>query len=152
MLSLSRPSLVRRMFLPYYSKERGPPILRFQTAGKPSKPFFKLVACNQRDPRNGKHIEVLGSYSPKVFTNVKEIRLRFSRVKFWLGVGADMSDSVRDILALSGLIPQPPPPFGRRTKGHYEKLKQVMEQRQLLHDLAIEEYHRSGGGKGLHVV
>ncbi|CAD7953727.1 unnamed protein product [Amoebophrya sp. A25] len=142
---------VRRMFLPYYSKERGPPVIRFHTCGQASQPFFKMVACNRRDPRNGKHIEVLGSYAPKVFTNVKEIRLRFSRIKFWLGVGAQMSPAVSDILALAGLIPPRPPPFGRRTKGHYEKLKLVLEKRQVLHNLAIEEYHRSGGGKGVHV-
>lgn len=149
MLSVTRALFVRRMFLPYYSKERGPPRLRFQFCGKKSQHFFRLVAANQRDPRDGKHIEVLGSYTPKCATSVKEIRLRFSRVKFWLGVGAGMTPQVRNVLALSGLIPPPPPVFGRRTKGHYEKLKEALEKRQTLHNLAIEEYHKRGGEKGL---
>merc|ERR1719379_1744333 len=97
----ARMLLVRRMFLPLYSKERGPPKIRFQIMGTRGRRFFKIVACNQRDPRDGKHMEVLGSYAPKVKTNVKEIRLRFSRVKFWLGVGAEVTPKVRTLLSLS---------------------------------------------------
>ncbi|CAK0796653.1 unnamed protein product, partial [Prorocentrum cordatum] len=112
----SGPRLVRKMFLPFYSKERGPPKIRQQVAGTRGRRFFKVVACNQRDPQQGKHMEVLGSYAPKVRTGVKEIRLRFSRIKFWLGVGAEFNAGTRQLLALSGLIPTPPPLFGRRTK------------------------------------
>jgi len=139
------------MFLPYYSKERGPPKLRLQVAGVKNKRFCKLVACNTKDRRDGKHMEVLGSYATKVNLNVKEIRLRFSRVKFWLGVGADMTHSTRSLLALSGIIPQPPPAFGRRTKGHWMEVQEKMLERQKLRDVAIEEYLKAGGQKGLHI-
>merc|ERR1719379_3332024 len=108
----ARMLLVRRMFLPLYSKERGPPKIRFQIMGTRGRRFFKIVACNQRDPRDGKHMEVLGSYAPKMRTSVKEIRLRFSRVKFWLGVGATPTARTRMVLGLAGLIPPPPPLFG----------------------------------------
>eukprot|EP00435_Cladocopium_sp_Y103_P047251 s841_g13.t2 len=76
--------LVRKMFLPFYSKEGGPPKIRQQVVGTKGRRFFKLVACNQKDKQNGKHMEVLGSYAPKARSNVKELRLRFSRVKFAL--------------------------------------------------------------------
>ncbi|CAE8589389.1 unnamed protein product [Polarella glacialis] len=148
---LSPARLVRKMFLPFYSKERGPPMIRQQVAGTRGRRFYKLVACNQRDPQNGKHMEVLGSYAPKAKSNVKEIRLRFSRVKFWLGVGADFNAGTRQLLALSGLIPTPPPLFGRRTKGHYDELQEVMAMRQEAHEAAVKEYHKHAGAKGVHV-
>jgi ribosomal protein S16 len=148
MFQLSTRLLLRRMFAPYYSKERGPPRIRFQACGLKSRPFYKLVACNQRDPRDGKHMEVLGAYTPKARQGVKEIRLRFSRAKFWLAAGADFTGSCAGVLALAGIIPPPPPQFGRRTKGHYGKLREVMEQRQLLHELAIEKYHQGAASGG----
>ncbi|KAF4706357.1 Trafficking protein particle complex subunit 4, partial [Perkinsus olseni] len=48
------------------------------------------------------------------------------------------------ILALSNLIPPPPPAYGRRTKGHYELLEQVMEERQKAHQAAIEVFNKLG--------
>mmetsp|Transcript_40566 Transcript_40566/g.121259 ORF Transcript_40566/g.121259 Transcript_40566/m.121259 type:complete len:152 (+) Transcript_40566:47-502(+) len=147
----SAPRFVRRMFLPFYSKERGPPKIRQQVAGTKGRHFFKIVACNQRDPQQGKHMEVLGSYAPKVKTGVKEIRLRFSRVKFWLGVGAEFNVGTRQLLSLAGLIPTPPPLYGRRTKGHYDMLQEVLAKRQEAHEAAIQEYHKHAGSRGLHV-
>mmetsp|Transcript_55327 Transcript_55327/g.103795 ORF Transcript_55327/g.103795 Transcript_55327/m.103795 type:complete len:152 (-) Transcript_55327:85-540(-) len=147
----STARFVRKMFLPFYSKERGPPKIRQQVVGTRGRRFFKLVACNQRDPQNGKHMEVLGSYAPKVRSNIKEIRLRFSRVKFWLGVGAQFNPGTRQLLALAGLIPTPPPLFGHRTKGHYKELQQVLDLRQEAHEAAVKEYHKHAGVKGIHV-
>lgn len=133
------------MFLPYFSKERGPPVLRLQVMGLRGRRFYRMVACNQRDPRDGKHMEVIGSYAPQVKTGVKEIRLRFSRAKFWLGVGADMSKTTRDVLAVSGIIPQPPPAYGRRAEGHYVKLREIYNQRQKMHEAAIDSLNKFGG-------
>ncbi|CAK9011795.1 unnamed protein product [Durusdinium trenchii] len=143
--------MVRKMFLPFYSKERGPPKIRQQVVGTRGRRFFKLVACNQKDPQQGKHMEVLGSYAPKAKSNVKEIRLRFSRVKFWLGVGAEFNDGTRQLLALANLIPTPPPLFGHRTKGHYQELQKVMERRQEAHEAAVRAYHKNARVPGLHV-
>ena len=96
-------------------------------------------------------MEVIGSYAPKAKTNVKGIRLRFSRVKFWFGVGADFNMPMRQLLALSGLIPSPPPTYGRRTKGHYVLLQEVLARRRDSHEASVEEYHKHAGAKGLHV-
>ncbi len=151
MFSASPLLHIRKMFLPYFSKEKGPPVLRLQVCGLRGRRFYRLVACNQRDPRDGKHMEVLGSYAPQVKTGVKEIRLRFSRVKFWLGVGAELTKTTRDLLALAGLIPAPPPPFGRRTEGHYDKLHEVYEQRHKMHEAAIDSFNKYGRGKGVYI-
>lgn len=106
--------------------------------------FLKLVVANQRDPRDGKHMEVLGSLQRKPLNPIPsaidephdslcEIRLRFSRVKFWLGVGCEMGIPVQVALAHANLIPEPPPRFGHRTKGHYHLLSQIAERRDQIH-------------------
>lgn len=46
---------------------------------------------------------MLGSYAPKVKSNVKELRLRFSRVKFWLGVGAAFNPGTRHLATATEL-------------------------------------------------
>ena len=70
-------------------------------------------------------------------------------MKFWIGAGAHLSPPARNILALSGVIPPPPPIFGRRTKGHYDKLKHILEKRQVVHNFAVEECYKMGGQKGV---
>lgn len=136
--------MVPRMFLPYYSKSRGPPRLRFQVMGKRGKRFLMLVVANQRDPRDGKHMEVLGSLQKRPVNPIPsaidephdslcEIRLRFSRIKFWLGVGCDMNISVQQALAHANLIPPPPPKFGERTRGHYHLLSKIAEKTSKVH-------------------
>ncbi|PHJ16091.1 30s ribosomal protein s16, partial [Cystoisospora suis] len=119
--------MVRHMFLPFYSKERGPPRIRMQVMGVKGRRFYKIVAANQRDPRDGKHMEVLGSYAPSTPSGVCELRLRFSRIKFWLAAGAAMNQNMRSLLGQAGLIPIPPPMFGWRTMGRYTALQGVME-------------------------
>lgn len=135
--------MVRRMFLPYYSREKGPPRLRMQVVGVRRRRFFKIVAANQRDPRDGKHMEVLGSYVPKAQSGIREIRLRFSRVKFWIGVGAQFNPGMQEVLAWSGLIPAPPALFGGRTKGHYNKLHQFMEEQAKEREKNIHQYFKT---------
>lgn len=97
-------------------------------------------------------METLGSYAPKVGSNMKEIRLRFSRVKFWLGANAKLTGPATKGIALSGLIPPPPPAFGRRTQGHYDMLKRMSKTQQDLNNAAAEEFLQEGRRQGVHVA
>lgn len=112
--------------------------------GISAKRFYILVACNRRDPPNGKHMEVLGTYYPRVKNGVQEIRLRFSRIKFWLGVGAEMSPMAMRCIATAGLIPQPPPRFGRRVENRFSQLNNALQENQKSHAAAVEEFHKRG--------
>lgn len=79
--------------------------------------------------------QVLGSYVPipgSSTSSVAELRLRFSRVKFWLAANASMSLSISRLLGSAGLIPLPPPLFGWRCRGRYHELLQQQQQQQLL--------------------
>ncbi|CDJ64981.1 ribosomal protein S16, putative [Eimeria necatrix] len=137
--------MVRRMFLPFYSKDRGPPRIRMQVMGTKGRRFYKIVAANQRDPRDGKHMEVLGSYVPipgSSTSSVAELRLRFSRVKFWLAANASMSLSISRLLGSAGLIPLPPPLFGWRCRGRYHELLQQQQQQQLLRESELRNFFK----------
>jgi len=109
--------------------------LRLARFGRKHKPTYRIVAADSRSPRDGRHIEQVGSYDPiprkdKNGDPFKEIRLKAERVKYWLSVGAQPSDRVKKILAMADLIPEAPqrqlsirhvPKAGREE--HLEKLK-----------------------------
>jgi small subunit ribosomal protein S16 len=63
--------------------------LRLQRFGRTHAPFYRMVAANARTPRDGKFLEVVGTYNPIANKHgMKEIRLKEDRLKYWLGVGA----------------------------------------------------------------
>lgn len=67
-----------------------------------------MVAANQRAPRDGKFLEVLGTYNPIAVNGKKEIRLKTDRLKYWISVGAQPSDRVAWILGKFGILPEYP--------------------------------------------
>ncbi len=64
--------------------------LRLQRHGAKKRPFYRLVAADQRAPRDGRYRELLGTYDPMKEPNVVDINL--DRVDYWLGVGAQPTD------------------------------------------------------------
>lgn len=86
--------------------------LRLQRFGRKHSPFYRMVAANARAPRDGKFLEILGTYNPIANRDgMKEIRLKEDRLKYWLGVGAQPSDRVAWILGKFGILPPPPAGF-----------------------------------------
>lgn len=86
--------------------------LRLQRFGRTHSPFYRMVAANARTPRDGKFLEILGTYNPIANKDgMKEIRLKEDRLKYWLGVGAQPSDRVAWILGKFGILPPPPRRF-----------------------------------------
>lgn len=79
-------------------------ILRLARHGTTGKPIYRLVAADKVRWRNGKFIEVLGTFNPK--NNPHTSEFDEERVRRWVGVGAQYSDRVRDLIrkAIPGLI------------------------------------------------
>jgi small subunit ribosomal protein S16 len=65
--------------------------IRLQRHGAKKRPFYRVVAADIRSPRDGRFIELLGTYDPMV--NPPAIRLNKTRVDYWLGVGAQASET-----------------------------------------------------------
>ncbi len=70
--------------------------------GKRHYPIYKIVAADSRFPRDGRFIEAVGTYNPNL--DPMEVKLKEDRVKYWLGVGAQPTDTVRTLLRGEGLI------------------------------------------------
>jgi small subunit ribosomal protein S16 len=66
--------------------------------GRTHRSFFRLSAIESRNPRDGRVIEELGWYDPEATNDEKATNFNVERVKYWLGVGAQPSQTVRDLL------------------------------------------------------
>ena len=101
--------------------------LRLQRFGRTHTPFYRMVAANNKAPRDGKFLDILGTYNPIANRDgVKEIRLKTDRLKYWLSVGAQPSDRVSWILGKFGILPPPPKKFSPQNmvpKSEREKKK-----------------------------
>lgn len=78
-----------------------------QRLGRHNRPFYRISAIEKRVRRDGRVIEELGWYNPLEKDATKQINLNEERVKYWLGVGAQPSDTVRDMLARRSLVDLP---------------------------------------------
>ena len=76
--------------------------IRLQRHGKKGRPFYHIVVADSRSKRDGRFIEKLGTYNPN--TNPATIELDFDRAVYWVGVGAEQTDSARAILSYRGVL------------------------------------------------
>ena len=76
--------------------------IRLQRFGRKGYAFYPIVIADSRAPRDGRFIERIGSYNPN--TNPATIDLNFERALYWLQVGAQPTDTVRNILSRGGVL------------------------------------------------
>ena len=70
--------------------------IRLRREGSLNNPYYKVVVADQRSPRDGKFIEIIGNYDPrKQDVNAK---IDLSRADYWIGKGAQPSETVRSII------------------------------------------------------
>jgi len=75
--------------------------LRLKRMGAKQKPFYRIVAADSRSPRDGRFIEIVGTYNPLLKTD--KVNLDEEKVIYWLQKGAEPTDTVKSILSTSGL-------------------------------------------------
>jgi small subunit ribosomal protein S16 len=73
--------------------------IRLMRIGKKRQPSYRVVVKEARSPRAGKYIEQVGFYNP--LTEPADVRFDEERVKYWLGVGAQPTETVKRLLASS---------------------------------------------------
>ena len=76
--------------------------LRLKRMGKKRQPIYKVVAADARSPRDGKFIEAIGMYNPK--SDPATIDIQEDRALYWLGVGAQPTDTVKNLLSKKGIL------------------------------------------------
>ena len=77
--------------------------LRLKRLGRRHRSFFRVNAMDTRSPRDGRVIEELGWYDPNARDPDKQVMLKRDRVEYWLGVGAQPSETVRSLLKRQGI-------------------------------------------------
>lgn len=75
--------------------------LRLKRMGAKSKPFYRIVAADSRSPRDGRFIEVVGTYNPIAKEN--QVTVDEEKAIKWLTNGAQPTDTVRNILSTTGV-------------------------------------------------
>ncbi|MCH7808475.1 MAG: 30S ribosomal protein S16 [Planctomycetes bacterium] len=78
--------------------------IRLKRVGRRHRPAYRLAAVDSRRPRDSRVIEELGSYDPINAVEEKQVVLKRERIEYWLSVGAQPSDTVRQILQKHGVL------------------------------------------------
>ena len=76
--------------------------LRLKRMGAKQKPFYRIVAADSRFPRDGRFLEVVGTYNP--ITNPAETKIDEEKAMYWLKNGAIPTETVRNILSKEGIM------------------------------------------------
>ena len=79
--------------------------LRLRRMGAKKRPSYRIVAADSKSPRDGRFIEAFGLYDP--ITQPATVRIDDERARHWLSVGAQPTDTVRDLFVRAGLMPAP---------------------------------------------
>jgi small subunit ribosomal protein S16 len=95
--------------------------IRLARGGAKKKPFYRIVATHARNARDGRFLEKLGTYDPRLASDDPErITLNEERIRYWLSVGATPSDRVARFLDGAGITKDTV-----RWRGTGKKLEQI---------------------------
>jgi len=70
--------------------------IRLRREGAKNRPYYKVVVADSRSPRDGKFIEIIGRYDPKMPGHNSSLNVE--RVEYWISKGAQPSDTVRSLI------------------------------------------------------
>ena len=76
--------------------------IRLSRQGRKKAPFYRLVVADERSPRDGKFIELIGTYNP--MTDPAAVTINEERALYWLNHGALPSDTARGLLSKQGIL------------------------------------------------
>jgi small subunit ribosomal protein S16 len=71
--------------------------IRLSRHGAKKRPFYRIVVCDQRFPRDGRYLEQVGTYDPKAATGA--IQLNQEKVAAWIKRGAQPTQTVSELIA-----------------------------------------------------
>jgi small subunit ribosomal protein S16 len=76
--------------------------IRLTRKGTKKKPFYRIVVAHSEAPRDGKFLEIIGTYNP--LTDPAEVTIDPERLRAWLDQGAQPTDTVRSLIKQKGLL------------------------------------------------
>lgn len=75
--------------------------IRLTRMGAKKKPFYRVIVADSKSRRDGPFIEILGTYDP--LKEPKEIKIDIEKAKYWIGEGAQPTDTAMRLLKKAGL-------------------------------------------------
>jgi small subunit ribosomal protein S16 len=76
--------------------------IRLRRIGRKKAPMYRIVVADSQSPRDGKFIEIVGTYAPRQTEGA--ITLQQARIEYWMDHGAQPTDTVRSIIRKAGLL------------------------------------------------
>jgi small subunit ribosomal protein S16 len=70
--------------------------IRLARFGAKKKPFYRIVAADSQDPRDGRFLEILGTYDPR--NKSEGLNLKLDSINGWISKGAEVSDTVKKLM------------------------------------------------------
>lgn len=83
--------------------------IRLRRMGKKHQPTYRIVVADAHSPRDGKFIEIIGNYAPT--RQPKVLNVDGERARYWLGVGAQPTETVQYLLQKAGVDAVPGTPY-----------------------------------------
>ena len=80
--------------------------IRLQRHGARHAPFYRMVVALSQARRDGRFIEVLGTYNPRAHKRDEELKLKIDRIDHWLGVGAQPTDTAKSLIRQGRMSPE----------------------------------------------
>ncbi len=78
--------------------------LRLQRFGAAKKPFYRIVAADALAKRDGRFLEIVGTYNPVAKEGTEAVKLDEEKILKWLSVGAQPTDTVKNIFKKAGVL------------------------------------------------
>jgi len=89
--------------------------IRLRREGAKNRPYYKIVVADSRSPRDGKFIEIIGTYDPKTPGNNSSLKVE--RAEYWISKGAQPSDTVRSLIKRNKKIATAAEPLSQVEQG-----------------------------------
>lgn len=89
--------------------------IRLTRMGDKKSPFYRIVVADERAPRDGRFIDIVGTYNP--LTSPAEVKIDAEKATQWLKNGAQPTDTVKALLIQSNVMPagkRPPAKTGKK--------------------------------------
>ena len=78
--------------------------IRLRRVGRKKVPLYRIVIADQEAPRDGRFIEVIGTYDPKGKTSADKVQVDGDKARLWISRGATPSDTVQSLLKQAGVF------------------------------------------------
>jgi small subunit ribosomal protein S16 len=78
--------------------------IRLRRIGRKGVPLYRIVVADQESPRDGRFIEIIGTYNPKGETALDKVKVDAEKARQWIAKGATPSDTVQSLLKQAGVF------------------------------------------------